>query len=196
MTPSSTPAHQDYASPTVSLAALRARVSLATMALHQTLDEVLGTFDQQLQELHKLRESLRESEKSIHQSAPSVAAMLPLMPALSPMPARDAKPAAEPAPRAMPSKLPAAPLMTQVMWPCLPATPPATPADAKAAARPAEPPLEEATLEELNAALAFAFSQVSNTKPMTQASITQMMPGSMPTSAPRFSNPTEMWGRC
>jgi len=57
MTPSSTPAHQDYASPTVSLEALRARVSLATMALHQTLDEVLGTFDQQLQELHKLRDA-------------------------------------------------------------------------------------------------------------------------------------------
>jgi hypothetical protein len=86
--------------------------------------------------------------------------------------------------------------MTQVMGPCLPAIPPATHADAKAAARPAQRPLEEATLEELDAALAFAFSQVSNTKPMKQESITQMMPGSMPTLAPRFSNPTEMWGRC
>lgn len=164
------------------------------MALHQTLDEVMGTFDQQLLELHKLRESLRESEKCIQAATPSVAALLPMMPALPPMPApyQQQQPVYEPAPRAMPAKLPAAPLMTHVMWPSMPATPRPAPAYAEAAPRPSEPPLEEATLEELNAALAYAFLQVSNTKPLTQESISQMMPPPLPSSALRYGNPVEM----
>jgi len=198
--PSSATQH-DYASPTVSLAALRARVSSATLSLHQTLDEVMGTFDQHLQELNKLRESLRESEKALQTAAPAVAALLPTMPALPPQaPMTSPQPAAKPfvpAPRAQPAKMGGAPIMTQVLWPSLPTTPPpALPSeDLKAAARPAEPPLEEATLEELNAALAYAFAQVSGTKPLTQESITHMMPGPLPTSALRYGNPAELSGR-
>ena len=200
MTPQ--PAHAaqlDHASSTVSLAALRARVSSATLSLHQTLDEVMGTFDQHLQELHKLRESLRESEKTLQAQAPAVAALLPTLPALPAQapamtsPAPSAKPFV-PAPRPQPAKQAPAPMMTQVLWPSLPATP-APPEDAKAAARPAEPALEEATLEELNAALAYAFAQVSGTKPLTQESITHMMPGPLPTSALRYGNPAELSGR-
>jgi hypothetical protein len=198
----SSAAQPDYASPTVSLAALRARVSSATLSLHQTLDEVMGTFDQHLQELNKLRESLRESEKALQSEAPTVAALLPTLPALSPQvpamtsPTAPAKPFV-PAPRPLPVKQAAPPLMTQVLWPSLPATPPppVPPEDAKAAARPTEPPLEDATLEELNAALAYAFAQVSGTKPLTRESITQMMPGPLPTSALRYGNPAELSGR-
>lgn len=188
----------DYASPTVSLAALRARVSSATLSLHQTLDEVMGTFDQHLQELNKLRESLRNSEKALQAEAPAVAALLPTMPALPAMtsPLPSAKPFV-PAPRPQPAKQAGPPLMTQVLWPSLPTTPPPPlpPEESKAAARPAEPPLEEATLEELNAALAYAFAQVSGTKPLTQESITHMMPGPLPTSALRYGNPAEMSGK-
>lgn len=191
----SSAAQPDYASPTVSLAALRARVSSATLSLHQTLDEVMGTFDQHLQELNKLRESLRESEKALQTSAPAVAALLPTLPALPPQPAMTSpQPAVKPlvpAPRPQSLKHAAPPLMTQVLWPSLPATPPA-PEDSKAAARPAEQPLEEATLEELNAALAYAFAQVSGTKPLTQEAITHMMPGPLPTSALRYDNPAEL----
>lgn len=191
-------AQLDYASPTVTLAALRARVSSATLSLHQTLDEVMGTFDQHLQELNKLRESLRESEKALQTEAPAVAALLPTLPALPPQvpamtsPFPPAKPVV-PAPR--PQLAP--PMMTQVLWPSLSPTPPppTPPEEAKAAVRPVEPPLEDATLEELNAALAYAFAQVSGTKPLTQESITHMMPGPLPTSALRYGNPAELSGR-
>ena len=191
-------AQLDYASPTVSLAALRARVSSATLSLHQTLDEVMGTFDQHLQELNKLRESLRESEKALQAEAPAMAALLPTLPALPPQvpamtsPFPPAKPVV-PAPR--PQLAP--PMMTQVLWPSLSPTPPppTSPEEAKAPVRPVEPPLEDATLEELNAALAYAFAQVSGTKPLTQESITHMMPGPLPTSALRYGNPAELSGR-
>jgi hypothetical protein len=48
------------------------------------------------------------------------------------------------------------------------------------------PQLEKATLEELNAALAYAFSQVSNTNGLGRGGITQMMPPPLPTQAVRF----------
>ncbi len=50
----------------------------------------------------------------------------------------------------------------------------------------AAPDLGNATIEELNAALAYAFAQVSTTKPIGGSSLTQMMPPPMPTSALRY----------
>lgn len=103
--------------------------------------------------------------------------------------------------------------MTQILWPSKqpavgpapeapvsapmpPACPePAPPAPA-AVAQPVvplrndyTPNLEQATMEELNAALAYAFSQVSSGPAPAQAkrdSVTHLMPGPLPTSALRY----------
>ena len=55
--------------------------------------------------------------------------------------------------------------------------------------------MEQATLEELNAALAYAFSQVSNTTSLGKGAVTQMMPAPLPSQAMRFGNARELSGR-
>ncbi len=121
------------------------------------------------------------------------------------------------------TRLPSGPMMTQILWPSKapaatepmpsiakeapPAPAPMTRPTAAEAPKPTTfleaplasaqhnpgPNLEQATLEELNAALAYAFAQVSsNTVPMEKGSITQMMPPPMPTSALRYGHLPEM----
>ena len=56
----------------------------------------------------------------------------------------------------------------------------------------ATPALEQSTLEELNAALAYAFAQVSSTsRPIDKGSVTHMMPAPIPTSALRYGQIAE-----
>jgi hypothetical protein len=56
----------------------------------------------------------------------------------------------------------------------------------------AAPSLEQATLEELNAALAYAFAQVSSSGvPVGKESAINMMPSPMPTSALRYGQRPE-----
>jgi len=118
-----------------------------------------------------------------------------------------------------------APMMTQILWPSkdnaadltLPVPPPVPapapmPVAAPLAKRsdapilisspssieippPPAPDLEQATLEELNAALAYAFSQVSNTTSLGKGAVTQMMPAPLPTQAMRFGSASELPGR-
>ena len=57
------------------------------------------------------------------------------------------------------------------------------------------PQLEKATLEELNAALAYAFAQVSGTKGLGKGGITQMMPPPLPTQAMRFGQAPDYAGQ-
>lgn len=60
---------------------------------------------------------------------------------------------------------------------------------------PLSPQLEKATLEELNAALAYAFAQVSGTKGLGKGGITQMMPPPLPTQAMRFGQAPDYAGQ-
>lgn len=105
--------------------------------------------------------------------------------------------------------LPSGPMMTQILWPSKPttnteqmaSTPTLSPNKPRSVLESmlntAQPEhttsLEKATLEELNAALAYAFSQVSSgTSLMPPCSVTSMMPAPMPTSALRFGQMPEL----
>jgi hypothetical protein len=148
--------------------------------------------------------------------------MLPELPkALEPLP-KLAIPSMPPLPAPAPAaRHPATgPMMTQILWPskdntaaeAFVPTPAPVPAPAPSARKadapmlisapaPVEPPappspdLEQATLEELNAALAYAFSQVSNTTSLGKGAVTQMMPAPLPTQAMRFGSASELAGR-
>lgn len=135
------------------------------------------------------------------------------IPSMPPLPA----PAPVPVPAARQQAL--APQMTQILWPSkdnaavlTPPTPPAAPMPTPVAAKadlpmlisapapmqppaPPSPDLEQATLEELNAALAYAFSQVSNTTSLGKGAVTQMMPAPLPSQAMRFGNASEVQNR-
>lgn len=80
------------------------------------------------------------------------------------------------APQPVPAPAPASRYDTPIRISAPAIEPPAPPA----------PDMEQATLEELNAALAYAFSQVSNTTSLGKGAVTQMMPSPMPTI--RFGN--------
>jgi predicted amino acid-binding ACT domain protein len=119
----------------------------------------------------------------------------------------------QPMASAVPKRLPSGPMMTQILWPSKPGT--ITEPTAAASAQPSAagatikpmshfeaalaaptrktaPSLEQATLEELNAALAYAFAQVSSSGvPVGKESAINMMPSPMPTSALRYGQRPE-----
>ncbi|MDB6073868.1 MAG: hypothetical protein JWO89_1508 [Verrucomicrobiaceae bacterium] len=161
-------------SPVAAPANLHARLSAATEALLKTRDQVIEALDHHLHELDMLRSALGTNEKTL----------LPMMPALSTEPAPVPQYFERP-PQALDSSLP---LLTQVLWPTKHDAPLPVPmpvgVSAPVATSPApvssplvaysslqsscskdlamDPDLEKATLEELNAALAYAFSHVSS----------------------------------
>lgn len=151
---------------------LHARLEAATEALLKTRDQVIAALDHHLSELDTLRRSLAQAEKPL---------------AASPLPGSSA--AAVEAPRYFdraPQPIePNMPMLTQVLWPSKHAEPavavPARVSEPPAVTTPSsplvaytsmesstcrevtmDPELEKATLEELNTALAYAFSHVSN----------------------------------
>ncbi len=151
---------------------LHARLSAATEALLKTRDQVIEALDQHLHELDMLRSALGTNEKTL----------LPTLPAIS------AEVAPVPQYFERPPQAASLPLLTQVLWPSKHDAPAPMPArvPAPAAVSPApvssplvaysslqssssqdlamDPDLEKATLEELNAALAYAFSHVSSAR--------------------------------
>ena len=155
---------------------LNARLEAATEALLKTRDQVIEALDHHLNELDLLRRALSNPDRPLLTVVPGPAAVLPSY-----------TPAPTPAPifadRAAPPPMPAIPMMTQVLWPSK--SPIAEPPPAAQQARvpvssplvaysalqnsaaqdmTVAPDLEKATLEELNAALAYAFSHVSNAR--------------------------------
>ena len=146
----------------------------------KTREQVVEALDRHLNELDSLRRALGNTEKPL----------LAVVPSSAPAPMASFPPAAPMDPKhyEMPSPHPAPmmPMMTQILWPAkndvpssgplrapAPAgSPPSSPMVAysgmsnAAAARDmaVDPDLEKATLEELNAALAFAFNSVSKAR--------------------------------
>ena len=128
------------------------------------------------------------------------------------IPVPDQRQFTQPMTASVPRRLTSGPMMTQILWPSKPgmSTEPIEPAPApQSAAAPVKPmthfeaamaaptsrtapSLEQATLEELNAALAYAFAQVSSSGvPIGKESITNMMPAPLPTSALRYGQVPE-----
>ena len=156
---------------------LHARLEAATEALLKTRDQVIEALDHHLEELDMLRRSLSLVERPQHIPAPQAV----IAPA----------PFVERAHLAPPPAL-SAPLMTQILWPSKsqpeqtafaplePISAPIAPSRSTAVSSPLvafpslqtsasqemamDPNLELATLDELNAALAYAFSHVSNAR--------------------------------
>ena len=205
-----------------SISDLRSKLSATTLALHETLDAVMAAFDKHTQELDGLRRALTEAEASLKVTAPQIAEMMKPMPTLPELPRQSAAQPMSPMPAASAKRPPPEPMMTQILWPSKDNVPEAVtplpapvPAPMPAARRPeatpiqisAPPPMEpsaapttnadmeQATLEELNAALAYAFSQVSNTTSLGKGAVTQMMPAPLPSQAMRFGNASELSGR-
>ena len=125
------------------------------MAILQTRDQVVRALDKHLQELHSLRRALGHGDTSLmatlptpeSQTKPAVAA--PVLPRAHSPSSSGAWPApAVAALRAAPNIVAAASAAPAVPEPI--------------SAVPIASNLEKATLEELNAALAFAFAHVSN----------------------------------
>jgi len=190
MMPSSLPSPESSArGPLATLPALRNQLGVATQTLEQTLGTMLSLLESQVQELQSLRRALADVEGRLQQTAPQVAALPSAAPSVfSPTVAK-----------------PAAPLMTQILWPSKP-SPDNEPTLNQAAPRPVlpvaqafdalpgvpvDPGSEHTTVEALNAALAYAFAQVSNTSPLGAGSITKMIPPPMPTSALRYGSMPE-----
>ena len=151
---------------------LNARLEAATEALLKTRDQVIEALDHHLNELDMLRRALGNPDRPVLTMVPGPAAVLP---APTPVPIF--------AERAAPPPMPAIPMMTQVLWPSknyIEEPPPPVPQPRAPASSPlvaysalqnsaaqdmtVAPDLEKATLEELNAALAYAFSHVSNSR--------------------------------
>lgn len=159
---------------------LHAQLAAAAEALLKTRDQVIEALDHHLQELDMLRSALSNSDKPLLSTAPAPA--LPAEPAIPLQVPQYFEQPPQPA-------APVMPLLTQVLWPTkqpgAEAAPMRAPAPAPVAQPLASPPssplvaytslqsnssrdltmdpnLEKATLEELNAALAYAFSHVSN----------------------------------
>ena len=157
---------------------LKARLEAATEALLKTRDQVVEALDHHLNELDVLRRALATSEKNIAPMAqpPAVEAPAPV-----------AAPHYFERPPQIPS--PVMPMLTQVLWPSKHDEPVAAPARPLVPAAehshapvssplvaysslqgsssrdlPMDPDLERATLEELNTALAYAFSHVSSAR--------------------------------
>ena len=129
------------------------------MAILQTRDQVIKSLDKHLQELHALRRAMGEGDTSLmaalpaapRASAPPVVAALPAGTSAMPQPAQNQAPAFhERAPVIVPPQQP----LFQPMAAFLDSLQPRASAPAAG--------MEKATLEELNAALAFAFAHVSN----------------------------------
>ena len=158
---------------------LHARLAAATEALLKTKEQVVEALDHHLAELDSLRRSLGNADKPLLSMVP---AAIPTVPApLPPQPEIAATGS---------TTLLQPPPMTQVLWPTkneappmapsrgpLPASSPfgtapiasplaAFPATQPVAARDmaVDPNLEKATLEELNAALAYAFNHVAKAR--------------------------------
>ena len=164
----------------VPTANLNARLEAATEALLKTRDQVVAALDQHLRELDMLRQAIGNSDKPLLSLVPSPVASPP--PPVVAAQLAPAVPAERPVP---PSPMP---LMTQVLWPskafeeAAPAPAPARPSKPSSPLvayssmhssvdlnMSVAPDLEKATLEELNAALAYAFSHVSNARTPSQA---------------------------
>lgn len=147
---------------------LHARLEAATEALLKTRDQVIAALDHHLSELDTLRRSLAQTERPL---------------ATPPLPGSSAATveAARYFDRAPQTIEPNMPMLTQVLWPSKHAEPAARAPEPPAITTPSsplvaytsiesstcrevtmDPELEKATLEELNTALAYAFSHVSN----------------------------------
>ena len=160
---------------------LHARLAAATEALLKTRDQVIEALDHHLLELDLLRSALGNSDKPL-------LSMVPALP-VEPLAALQVPQYFEHPPQ---PAAPVMPLLTQVLWPTkheemmqapLRAPAPAATQDLPPVSSPLvaysslqsnssrdlamDPDLEKATLEELNAALAYAFSHVSNARSST-----------------------------
>ncbi len=133
---------------------VRARLDAATMAILQTRDHVSKALDKHLQELHALRRALGEGDTSL-------TSLLPATPRATTLPIAAAADftSSRPQPPAFHEQ---APIIQPAPAPLFPDTVPLVPPTA------APIGLEKATLEELNAALAFAFAHVSNAQRVPQ----------------------------
>ena len=172
---------------------LKARLEAATEALLKTRDQVVEALDHHLTELDMLRRALATSEKNVVTTAPAVEAPAPVV-----VPHYFERPPQIPSP--------VMPMLTQVLWPSkhdepvaaparpfVPAVEPShTPVSSPLVAYsslqgsssrdlPMDPDLERATLEELNTALAYAFSHVSSAR--------SSPPGAAPMMAPAGGAP-------
>ena len=118
-------------------------------------------------------------ESMLHSTAPLSSALPPLPTSpFQPPPLTEKRPLTPP-PAPLVAAAPSPASSASVMHPSYaPAAPVAT--------SPLSPILEQATLEELNAALAYAFSQVAGNHTQGAGSVTQMMPAPLPTQAMRF----------
>ena len=157
---------------------LKARLEAATEALLKTRDQVVEALDHHLNELDMLRRALATSEKN---AVPMAQAPAVESPAPVATPHYFERPPQAPAP--------VLPMLTQVLWPSKHDEPAAAPARPFVPAAetshapvssplvaysslqgsssrdlPMDPDLERATLEELNTALAYAFSHVSSAR--------------------------------
>jgi hypothetical protein len=187
------------AHPSSASSALQARFVALAQNLQESLSELLSMVNQQATDLAALREQLTKNETSMATMMPSLPPVIaPAAPApegslkalLSAAPSYPQAQAAK-VPEPINERAPSGPLMTRILWPSTqlmsPKSEEAPSVVPTAALAPhIDPPLEQATLEELNAALAYAFSQVANTKSIGPHAVTKMIPPPMPTSALRY----------
>lgn len=179
---------------------LHERLEAATEALLKTRDQVVEALDHHLQELDSLRQALRTSNDP-RPANPVAAAIASASAEFAPFgtPSYFERP---PAAGSMPAPaLPVLPLLTQVLWPAKPVDAelpsPLTPVSSPLVAyssmpgiasrdQAMDPNLEKATLEELNAALAQAFSHVSKARSGTANGSQALSAASVSSGAPSW----------